>query len=84
VCDNLIVSKLLIEALPNLKKRMELDTIITDAAYASLNTDELIQELSITHIQTAIRGRKPDPNKLHLSEFEIKLDDDQKPTRTND
>jgi hypothetical protein len=72
-------SKLLMEALPNLKKRMKLDTIITDATYASSDTDELVQQLGITHIQTAIRGRKPDPNKLHLSEFEIKLDDDQKP-----
>ena len=72
-------SKLLMEALPNLKERTELATIITDAAYASSDTDELVQELGITHIQTAIRGRKPDPNKLHLSEFEIKLDDDQKP-----
>jgi len=72
-------SKLLMEALPNLKKRMKLDTVITDATYASSDTDKLVHQLGITHIQTAIRGRKPDPNKLHLSEFEFKLDDDQKP-----
>jgi len=40
-----------------------------------------LQEQQVEHIQTAIRGRTPDPEKLHLVNFTIKLNQDGKPVQ---
>jgi len=72
-------SQLLAEALPNLKERTDLNTLFTDGSYASPETDELLQKLGVKQIQTAIRGRNPDPHKLHLSDFEIRMNEEGKP-----
>jgi hypothetical protein len=66
-------SQLLAEALPNLKQRTELETIYTDGGHGSPASDVALQEQQVEHIQTAIRGRTPDPEKLHLDDFTIKL-----------
>lgn len=57
------------ERIPEIAGRMELDTAITDGAYGSEGGDEICEELGIDHIQSGIRGRKPDEEKLHLSDF---------------
>jgi len=74
-------SQLLAEALPNLKQRTEVDTIYTDGGHGGPVSDAVLQEQQVEHIQTAIRGRTPDPEKLHLADFTIKLNQDGKPVQ---
>jgi hypothetical protein len=74
-------AELLVEALPNLKERTELDTLYTDGGYGSSAADHLLQENSVEQIQTAIRGRIPSSEKLNLSDFEIKQTEIGIPTR---
>lgn len=64
------------ERLPEIAGRMELDTAITDGAYGSEAGDEICEELGIDHIQSGIRGRKPDEEKLHLSDFTFHTEKD--------
>jgi len=71
-------SQLLAEALPNLKARTELDTIYTDGGHGGPQADVVLQEQQVEHIQTAIRGRDPDPEKLHLDDFTIQLNENGK------
>jgi hypothetical protein len=79
--NNIDDSQLLAEALPNLEERTNLKTIITDGGHGGPETDVVLEEHHVEHIQTAIRGRNPDPNKLHLSDFIIKINDDGKPVK---
>jgi hypothetical protein len=74
-------SRLLAEALPNLKERTELDTIYTDGGHGGPDSDKVLQEQQVEHIQTAIRGRIPDPDKLHLADFTIKFNPDNQPVK---
>jgi hypothetical protein len=74
-------SQLLAEALPNLKGRTDLKTIITDGGHGGPEADTVLQDQHVEHIQTAIRGRNPNPDKLHLSDFIIKINDDGKPVK---
>jgi hypothetical protein len=74
-------SQLLAEALPNLKQRTELETIYTDGGHGGPGSDVVLQEQQVEHIQTAIRGRTTDPEKLHLADFTIKLNQDGKPVQ---
>jgi hypothetical protein len=67
-------SQLLAEALPNLKVRTELTEMYSDGGFGGLRSDPVLQAQNVELIQTAIRGRQPDPEKLHLADFEIKLD----------
>jgi hypothetical protein len=79
--NNIDDTKLLAEALPELKERTDLDTLYTDGGYGSPEMDEALTEEQVEQIQTAIRGRKPSSEKLHLSEFEIKQTEEGKPTQ---
>ncbi|HAF48734.1 MAG TPA: hypothetical protein DCL08_05770, partial [Anaerolineaceae bacterium] len=79
--NNIDDTKLLAEALPELKERTDLDTLYTDGGYGSPEMDEALAEEQVEQIQTAIRGRKPSSEKLHLSEFEIKQTEEGKPTQ---
>lgn len=74
-------SQLLAEALPNLKARTELDTIYTDGGHGGPQADAVLQEQQVEHIQTAIRGRDPDPEKLHLDDFTLQSDENGKPVK---
>jgi hypothetical protein len=74
-------SVLLAEALPNLKARTDLDTLYTDGGFGGPQSDPVLQQQQVELVQTAIRGRNPDPEKLNLSQFEIKLNPDGKPTQ---
>jgi hypothetical protein len=67
-------STLMNEALPDLKQRTNLDTLYTDAVYGSPEGDIILREQQVTLIQTAIRGRQPDTEKLHLADFAISQD----------
>jgi hypothetical protein len=79
--NNIDDTKLLEEALPELEKRTEIETLYTDGGYGSPETDETLVEKDIQQIQTAIRGRKPSSEKLHLADFEIKQTKEGKPTQ---
>jgi len=67
-------SQLLAEALPNLQERTDLATLITDGGFGGEASDTALENQPIKLIQTAIRGPKPDPQKFHLSDFDIQFD----------
>jgi len=79
--NNVDDSQLLAEALPNLKARTDLDTMVTDGGYGGEASDTALQNENVTLIQTAIRGRSPNADKLHLSDFSIKFNPDGKPSK---
>lgn len=74
-------AQMLIDAVADLKKRTDLDTFYTDGVYSSPQADQVLNEHQVTQIQTAIRGRTPNPEKLHLSDFEIKQNQRGKPVQ---
>jgi hypothetical protein len=74
-------SQLLAEALPNLQERTDLDILMTDGGFGGEASDSALEGQPVKLIQTAIRGRKPDPHKLHLSDFDIQFDQNGNPTR---
>ena len=72
---------LLVEALPNLQARTELETLYTDGGYGSADADQALQDNQVELIQTAIRGRVPSTEKLNLADFEIKQSQSGTPTQ---
>ncbi len=72
-------SALLVAILPELKQRTDLTTLYTDAAYGSPEADTVLRAEQVSLTQTAIRGRKPDPEKLHLADFVITQDPQGRP-----
>jgi hypothetical protein len=72
---------LLVDALPDLKARTDLDTLHTDGAFAGPTADPVLQEHKVEQIQSGIRGRDPDPGKLYLADFEIEQDENGAPVR---
>jgi len=74
-------AELLVDALPNLKERTDLDTLYTDGGYGSPEADQTLQDQHVEQIQTAIRGRAPSSEKLNLSDFKMKQTDTGKPTQ---
>jgi hypothetical protein len=79
--NNVDDTQLLAEALPDLKQRTELETIYTDGGHGGPAADAVLQEQQVEHIQTAIRGRTLDPDKLHLIDFAIKFNKDSQPVK---
>jgi len=71
----------LAEALPNLKERSELDEMYTDGGYGGKQSDPVLAEQGVTLIQSAIRGRNPDPDKPHLADFDIQYGEGGKPSQ---
>lgn len=69
--NNVDDGQLLAEALPNLKERTALETMITDGGYGSEVSDDALREQEVTLIQTAIRGAQPSADKFSLSDFVI-------------
>jgi hypothetical protein len=74
-------AELMVEALPSLKERTELETLYTDGGYGSSDADQTLRDNQVEQIQTAIRGRIPSAGKLHLADFEIKQTEIGKPTQ---
>lgn len=73
--------RLLVEALPNLKQRTNLDTLYTDGGHGGPRSDAALDEQHVTHIQTGLRGKSPNHKKLSLSDFSIHLNEDGKPVQ---
>jgi hypothetical protein len=66
-------AQMLVDALPNLKARTEVDELYTDGGYNSEAVDEVLMD-DIELIQTAIRGRSPHEETLSLTDFEWTVD----------
>lgn len=71
--------QLLAEALPDLKKRTGVETMLTDGGYGGETSDAALQEQEVKLVQTAIRGLQPNPDKFHLSDFELQSDEQGRP-----
>ena len=71
---------LLVDAMPGLAARTEVEELYTDGAYGSDDADTMLNAHGVTQIQTGLRGNAPDPDKLSLSDFEIEQDDQGVPT----
>jgi len=67
-------AQMLAERLTALKKRTNLDEMHTDGGYSSPEVDRVMRQEQVEQIQTAIRGRQPDPNKLNLDDYQWELD----------
>jgi hypothetical protein len=65
---------MLAESLPRLKERTDLDEMYTDGGYNSPEVDQVMRLHQVEQVQTAIRGRQPNPVKLNLDDFTWELD----------
>lgn len=72
-------SQLLAEALPKLAERTDLKTLYTDGGHGGPQSDQVLAEQQVEHIQTAIRGRTPAPDKLHLADFVLSFNAEGQP-----
>lgn len=79
--NNVDDAQLLAEALPNLKERTGVETMITDGGYGDKTSDAALQSQGVRLIQTAIRGVRHNPEKLHLSDFELQTNEQGRPVR---
>jgi len=77
--NNVDDAQLLAEALPDLKERTGVETMITDGGYGGKTSDKALQTQEVKLVQTAIRGLQPNPEKLHLSDFEVQSDEQGQP-----
>jgi len=77
--NNVDDGQLLAEALPNLKERTSIETMLTDGGYGSEVSDQALQEHEVTLIQTAIRGAQPSADKFSLSDFVIEQNEEGDP-----
>jgi hypothetical protein len=78
--NNVDDGQLLAEALPNLKERTAIATMITDGGYGSEISDQALQEHEVTLIQTAMRGAQPATDKFSLSDFVVEQNEEGDPT----
>jgi hypothetical protein len=77
--NNVDDPQLLLEALPDLKERTELDTLYTDGGFGSYAVDQAMHENQVEHIPTGIRGRQPNPEKMGLMDFDLQFDPANQP-----
>lgn len=77
--NNIDDPKLLLEALPNLKQRTDLETLYTDGGFGSYAVDRAFQEQHVEQVATGIRGRQPSSEKLTLFDFEFETDETNHP-----
>ena len=73
-------TRMLAEALPDLKERTGIEKLYTDGGYGSPEMDQTLKDHDVEQFQTGIRGRIPDGKKLGLSYFDIKQAKSGKPT----
>jgi len=72
---------LLIAAVPNLVQRTELKQLYTDGGYGSPAADQVLRAHQVEQIQSAIRGTRLNPDKLHLSAYAIQQNEQGEPTQ---
>lgn len=69
---------MLIEAVPSLKKRLDVNEVHTDGGYNSDESYQVLRENGITHVQTAIRGHSAS-TRIGLDAFDIIRSNEDKP-----
>ena len=67
-------ARMLKDELPDLIERTDVKKLYTDGGYNSPGVDEVLDEHNIKHVQTAIRGDKPNPDALSLVDFQFETD----------
>lgn len=67
-------TSLLLEALPNLTQRTQLDSLYNDAGFCGPQVDDALRQAGIRQIPSALPGRAPDPRYTHLSDFDLQVD----------
>jgi hypothetical protein len=70
---------LLVDALPNLVERTDLDTMITDGGYGGNAVDLLLEKNHVQMLQTGIRGLPLDPSKLNMVDFSFECSETGQP-----
>jgi Transposase DDE domain/Transposase domain (DUF772) len=80
-CNTTDDSQLLAEAIPNLAARTDLSDMYTDGGHGGPTSDEALAEAGVQHIQTAIRGREPNPAVLSLADFDIHFNEAGQPAK---
>jgi hypothetical protein len=71
---------LLADSLPEIKRRTGVEDMHTDGGYNSpALVDPLLRQHQVELVQSAIRGRQPDPSKLNLDDYTWHLDPDGQP-----
>jgi hypothetical protein len=71
---------MLIEALPSLKERLDINEMYTDGSYNSEESYQAMRDESVNHVQTAIRGRSAHRH-LGLNMFTIAASDTGRPVQ---
>lgn len=71
--------QLLVEALPGLKARTELDELWTDGGYNGPRAEAAFQEHQVEHTPTNVRGGHPAHERLGLDAFEWETDETGRP-----
>jgi hypothetical protein len=66
---------MLAQELPELIQRTQVEVLNTDGGYNSEPVDEILDKHGILHIQTAIRGDKPDAEGPSLVDFHLETSD---------
>jgi hypothetical protein len=80
-CNTTDDSQLLAEAIPNLAARTDLRDMYTDGGHGGPTSDEALAKAGVQHIQTAIRGREPNPEMLSLADFDIRFNEAGQPAK---
>jgi hypothetical protein len=79
--NNVEDTTLLVEALPELKARTDVETLYNDAGFCGEQADQGLAKEQVTQVPTDLRGRAPNPDKHNLADFEIQRDAQGQPTR---
>ncbi len=74
-------TKLLLQAVPNLTQRTNLDTLYTDGGYGSPEVDQVLIDNDISLLQTGIRGHKLNQEKLSFADFIIHTNQSGQPVQ---
>jgi len=72
-------AQLLLDALPELQERTDVEEVHVDGGYNSPELDAALEVAEIEQHVTAIRGSQPDPNRIGLAQFDIDCDEDGVP-----
>jgi hypothetical protein len=73
--------QMMAEALPELEERTDVEEMYTDGGYNGEAVDAALEAHPVEHIQTAMRGGAPDPDRLHLADFTVTTDANGEPLR---
>jgi hypothetical protein len=71
--------QMLVDALPGLKGRTDLDTLWTDGGFTGPAAEVACRKNEVKHVPTSIRGDRVSPKKLGLDAFDWELDEEGNP-----